>query len=294
MSQDMMALLKAAKNKYKRNDSKIIRPSAGKNLVQFISNGDASKFWQDSGVHWLKADPNAQLDVVIGSRLTVYGEQDAVGQAIEKAIKAQTDDEGVKLAKSWKARETVLLNCIVRDGPNKSDEPQIYELTKGTFGAVTSIMEEWEDYEVCIIIERTGTGLDTKYEASAAAPSKQVKITDDQRSKKHDLLGFIEQNFFRPGDEAKALAALSGYTGMNFAALGAPTRGAGLLTSASGSVAEKPADKSVETKKPEKPVEEPKQELMGDAEADAPATAPDTFDDAMSNEDIDKMLAGLD
>lgn len=234
LSPAMMALVKGAKNRYTRNTSKFVKLKEGKTRVRLIATEE--KFWQDLGVHWIKTEMNGKPVAVVGCHDLVKDEPCPICAAIDKAMKAATDDETVKLVKEWTTRKSVLVKAIIRDGADASPDPQILELTPSTFGTIVSMIEEYGSEVdplsptegMDFVITRSGKGLDTRYEPMPALKSQPLTKDQLAKAKEINLLEAIEKEFFR-GDENKALNAIGQATGISLA-IAPPKRAAGLLT----------------------------------------------------------------
>lgn len=254
LSPALLASIKGAKNKYSRSQNNSVKIKEGKTTVRILPGDPAvnnGKFWAELGVHWIKTEKNGKPVAVVGCHDEVYDRECPVCTMISKAMATAVDDESIAIIKEWKTKRTSLFNAIIRDGADKSDDPQILELTGGATGNLLGIIAEYDAADVNIldltegmdfVIERKGKGFDTEYTVMPAPKSKPLdkKVMD----KVHDLQAFIEKEFFR-GDEAKAINAISQMTGVPALGLAAP-RGTALLTSKAGTVAEPPASKAVE------------------------------------------------
>lgn len=244
---ETLALLKGAKNQYSRNQGKTVQIKEGKTKVRILQGVD-KKFWRDVGQHWIKPDESAKAVAVVGSRAATYDTDCAVGDAIDRAILGAVDDEQVKLYKSWRARKFVLVPALIFDGPNASPEPQILQLSSGPFHDFLSVAETYAESGVDvfsptdgidIVFERRGKMLDTEYTVMAAPVSK--KFDPAILTRLPDLDAFIEKEYFRQGDDRKALVAISTITGISFTAPAlAPPRAptAGALTGNAAKLAE--------------------------------------------------------
>lgn len=222
MNQAMMDLINKGRNKYARNTSKVVKIKEGKTRVRILSNvTPGEQFWADQGVHWIKADENGKPLAVVGCHDTVFKRPCPVCAAAEQAILAATDDESLKLMKSWKSKGNILLNAIIRDGADASADPQILELTTSTFEQVLSIMEDWGDITdlvegMDIIIERKGKGMnDTKYTVGVApiSPKFPKEVPAEVLEKCHNLIQYITREHFKDEDD-KAIRAISNISGI--------------------------------------------------------------------------------
>lgn len=308
----LLAMLRGAKNKYSRNNGKIVKLKEGKTTVRILQPDPAKPFWADLGVHWIKPGLNEKPVAVVGCHDAVHEAPCPVCTAIEQAKKSAIDDESLKIIKEWDARKSVIVNALVRSGSDASDDPVILELTTGTFGSILSVLEEYAG-EVNVLdpeegidftIERSGKGFDTRYTVMPAVKSKPVP--KGAMEKTFDLKEFIEKEFFR-GEETKAINNIASITGTSVKSLLGP-RGTALLTSPAASVVEEvPAPTSTYSEvDPPFEVDEPKAEPVKPA-APKPAAAkpapavedkpePEAagdFNGAISDEELDALLGEL-
>lgn len=232
----LAALVKNAKNKYSRQNNRTVKLKEGKTTVRILQQPGEDQFWRDLGVHWIKFEKEGKPVAVVGDCDTVYGRPSQINAAIEKAAKAAVDDDTLKIIKDWKARKSVLVDAIIRSGPDASEDPQILEITPTTFSTVLSIMDEYGDEfgnildlekGLDLVIERKGKGLDTEYTVMPAPKSKPVSTA--VLAKWQNLDEFIEREFFR-GEETKALTAIASWTGLDLTGIGGPSATAARLS----------------------------------------------------------------
>lgn len=244
---ETMALLKGAKNKFGRNTGKTVTLKEGKTKVRVL-RGDNPQFWAEVGQHWIKADEKGKPLAVVGSRSVCYDEPCQVGEAIETAIMSATDDDAIKLYKTWRARKFVLVPALILDGPDAGPEPQILQLSNGPFHDFLAVAETYGEAGkdvfdpkdgIDVVFERRGKGLDTEYTVMAAPVSKPFDPAVLKRLP--DIAAFVEKEYFRQGDDRKAMTAIGSITGISFSAPAlAPPRPAtaGALTGAAAKLAE--------------------------------------------------------
>jgi hypothetical protein len=218
----LMAALKGAKAKHSRGGiTPIKKVKEGKTKVRILPGlGPDGIFWQDLGLHWIKPEPNGKPMAVAGCQDHTYDRPCPICTAIDKALKATSDDDQVKLYKEWSARKEVLVNAIIRTGPDASEDPVVLSLTSTTFTAICSMVEEYADEVGDIldlengmdfIIERTGKGLDTKYGVMPAP--KSAPVPAGVMDKAINLAEFVEKEFFS-GKDTKALNAIATVSGV--------------------------------------------------------------------------------
>ncbi|MGV1754789.1 hypothetical protein [Agrobacterium sp. CG674] len=265
-------MVSTAKAKYAGNSGSSAKPKDGRNVYRLLAptNDQADwvpeggQFWADLGVHWIKPGKNDKPVAVVGDCDTVYQQPSVINTAIEMAINSAHDEDSKKLYEEWKARKSVLVNVINRDG----DETEVLELTPTTWGKVLDLIMLYADAGqditdpnegADIVITRTGKGLNTNYDVAIApvipsAPFKAVPLETVKRAT--DLNAFIASNFFR-GEEQKALNFIAQIAGVAVPRLGGPTGASGVktptaaLTSSSASVDGAQVDAEAEAAKVE-------------------------------------------
>jgi hypothetical protein len=175
------------------------------------------KWWQDLGVHWIKASETDKPIAVVGDCEVVYDRPSPITAAIQAAINSAYDEETKKLYESWRSRTTVLLNVLDRT----KDQVVVLELTKTTFGKIMDLIGMYADNEqditdresgMDIVITKTGKGLNTNYDI-AVAPGASKPVPAAIFNNLTNLKEFVEARFFR-GEEQKALNAISQIAGI--------------------------------------------------------------------------------
>jgi len=221
---DMLAVIKGAKTKFNRSSGKIVTLKEGKTRVRILPSWDPSNivFFREVGVHWIKTELNGKPVAVAGCREIIKGETCPIDLAIEKASRVAPDDETLAIIKDWKPKKTVLVNACIRSGSEESEDPVPLNLPVTVFGMITAMMEEYyADYGNAVdpesgydfTIERTGKGRDTEYKVMPQFKSK--KVSKETLDKLHDLDALIEREYFRDGEERKALIAISNMIGID-------------------------------------------------------------------------------
>ncbi|MCP1540009.1 hypothetical protein [Methylorubrum extorquens] len=312
LSPAMMALVKNARNRYTRGNSKFVKIKEGRTRVRIISTEADGKFWQDLGVHWIKTELGGKPVAVVGCSDLVKDEPCPICTAIEKAMKAAVDDDQVKLVKEWKTKKSVLVKAIIRDGADASPDPQILEITPSTFGSIVSMIEEYGNETdplspttgIDFVITRSGKGLDTEYGVIPALKSDPLTKDQVAKAKEINLLEAIEKEFFK-GEETKALNAIGAASGITLA-IAPPKRAAGLLTSTVATEDDIPEDpaprRAAATTAPRTIVEEPIEAEVTEVKTAAPSKAGTTvastagaeFGAAVEDSELDSLLDGLD
>jgi hypothetical protein len=322
LSPELAALVKQTKNKMNRTGARSKKLKAGKTQVRVLPNPSAKdgKFWAELGVHWIKTEENGKPVAVVGCDDHVHGKSCAICTAIDRASKAAVDDSTLKIVKEWKVKKSVLVNALIRSGDDKSDDPVILELTETTFAQILGMIGEYEDdygdildpkTGIDFMIERIGSGLDTKY--SVLPKMKAAPVPDGVMSRLNDLDAHIETEFFR-GDERKALTAIANMMGIRVNDLMIGSSGGSAATTASSALLTAPAakdtiDLSAARKKAETEVEDADvldsvtdveiEELDTDEvkpveKAEVKKTEAKVENKALPQSDVDDMLAELD
>lgn len=301
---EMLAKIKATRSQYARNDNKIVKLKEGKTRVRILQKPGEFKFWHDLGVHWIKQDVNTGKPLaVVGDTDATFDEPSRINALIEKVIMSAPDDETANLAKSWKAKRSVLVCALIRSGDAKSETPVPLELTRTTFDMVLSLFENFVEENdglsmldpeagIDVIIERKGKGLDTEYSVQPSSKSQPVpKAALDAFI---DLEGFIRREFFKTGEEQKALTAIERISGVSSGLIGGPSRTAGLLTGAKVVDADLDEDIVEELAPKTKPAPKAAAKPAAKKEAAKPAPVEDDFDDDIDVSDALDELDGLD
>lgn len=308
LSPELRGMLSSAKNKYKNNNSKTIKPKEGRNTYRFLAPLPGEKpwipvngqFWVDLGVHWIKADESGKPIAVIGDCETVYQRPSVINTAIHMAIESAMDEDSKKLFESWRPRRSVLVNVIDRS----DDSVAVLELTTTTFSKYLDLMMMYDDAGqnindpvngVDIVIRREGKGLQTEYDV-AVAPGVSKPVTKEHMERIADLNEFVAANYFR-GEEQKALNAIQQIAGIAVPALtSSASTPTAALTSAAASVADSgPAvDPEAEARKQaaltaQQAAAAHEQERAAPAPTPEPASAP-----TLDKSEEDALLAELD
>jgi hypothetical protein len=140
--------------------------------------------------------------------------------AVNNGIINSVDDLTKKRLMDAQSSSRVLLNVLHIDGPTP-EEPQILEVAPSVFngakgvGGIISLFDEWPDLlhplrGNDIIIEKSGTGMETRYGVQVAGASKPVPLACLPKIANLDKFVAAEQEeAFR-----KALTSVSSITGL--------------------------------------------------------------------------------
>lgn len=326
ISPELAKLVRDAKNKFSASSGKAVKLKEGKTVIRVLGK-PGEVFWAENGVHWIKAEEKGKPIAVVGCHDIVHGTPCPVCAAIERATASVTDDDELKLVKDWKAKKTIYICALVRSGPDKSDQPQVVELTPTTFGKILSILEEYAAADIDMLhpttgfdltVERTGKGLNTEYSVNTTPKSDPFdpKLLENLP----DLKAIIEKEFFR-GEENKAVTAIGNISGVSMGtagpALAAPAAAKAPALAGPGTIVEdaviEEAINEIEASPPTAPVATaeltPEQRLAAAKAAKAaaaakPATPPKAAETPkveapptateLPKEDVDSLLKELD
>jgi hypothetical protein len=252
LSPELLKLVKSSKNKHTRTGNSV-QLKEGKTTIRILAKG-ADQFWFDFAVHWIKTEKNGKPVAVVGCKDEVFGEPCAICTAIAQATAQATDQDEIDLIKEWKAKKGVLVNALVRSGPDKSESPQIVELKPTVWAEIAGMIAEYQEADVDLldaakgqdfIVERRGKGLDTKYSVMLAPKSNPVPV--EAFDSMLDLKEYVEAQYFR-GDETKALTAIANVTGVSVSVgnqIAAPRRSA-MLSAPAATVVDAEVEAAVE------------------------------------------------
>lgn len=258
ISTAMRDMIKRQKAQYQNSNTNIKKCKDGKTRLRIVRTqvaapgAEEGQFWLDYGVHWIKQPGNPKPLAVVGNSLITFGTPSPVEAMVEKAIASANTDEDIAFYKEMKCKKGVLINALNRTvgSEDASEDPAVYELTPRTWGDVWTIAENFDNEGVDIfdpntgvdiIVEKTGKGKEgTRYTVSAAPSVKGCKpVPAEAIAKAIDLYAFVSKEFFRPGDDVKALSILADATGLAAPAISGPRPGSQALLTAT-----KPVDDS--------------------------------------------------
>jgi hypothetical protein len=216
----LMELL--AKRKAATGGQKTIKPKAGRNRYRILpgwrTNGDPT-FFHDFGQHFIK-DAAGQVKAVYICADKTFGRPCEVCDAVAQGIQMSTDDVQKKRVEEAKSSGRVLLNVLELDGTQPT-VPQILEVAPTVFngkkgvGGIISLFDEWPNMldpntGNDIIVEKSGTGLDTAYSVQIAGASKPVPA--DALTKLNDLDAYVMQENAQA--QQRALASVRQVAGL--------------------------------------------------------------------------------
>jgi hypothetical protein len=260
----MSALLELLKNKKQDlaagKRQKTVKPADGRSRWRILPSwrGAGQQFWHDFGQHFVKKPDNSIAAIYICTDKT-FGKPCPICDAVSSGIKSATDDATMKLLKDAKSNGRVLVNAMHLDG-KEPGKVEILELPPTLFAAIIDIAQEWEEAGETIfgagnegkdiIIQREGTGMNTKYTAQIAAKSQVVPA--DVLTKLHDLDAYVQQESHE--QQLRALNSVRAVTGLLPApATSAPSGAMPAAAAAAASIATELDDPYAVATPPSKP-----------------------------------------
>ena len=273
-----------------KNRPKAEKLRDGRNRYRLLpgwrKNGDPT-FDHSFGQHFIK-DASGAITAVYLCTSHTFGQSCQVCDAIRSGLRSKPDSATEELLKEAGASKQILVNMLHRDGkePNK---PMVFGLPASVYEDMFKIIEQyWEDginaldldNGIDFIIERTGSGIGTRYSVMVAPKSSPV--SKDVVERLVDLDEYVKQE----SDQglAKALAAMSNVSGL----LAAP---AAVPTSYGNYAAPAVAAPAVAAAAPQRMVDPELMAAVEVVEATAPAGAKKA--EEFSADDLDALLDGI-
>lgn len=228
MSTELMDLINKKKQQLAAERAAGIRfakPAPGKHKYRILPSwrkGEA-QFWHDFGQHFVKSTDGKVQAVYLCADKT-HDRECHVCAAIGRGIKSTDDDVTVKWLKEANSSKQFLMNALHITGP---EPKKVIVLSVGVkaFDQIVSIVEEYGDITALdkgfdLIIERTGTGLETAYTVVPAAKSNPVDPS--VMGNLHDIDAICNQ--FSEAGEARALTAVAKLLGVTTPVTPQPAR----------------------------------------------------------------------
>lgn len=261
----------------KKMRSATLKPQPGKHKYRILPswrNGEA-QFWHDYAMHFVKtAESGDKPAAVYICADKTFGKPCEVCDAIKKSIAVSVDDAMTKRLKEAQSAQRYLMNVLHLTGPEPT-KVQTLEIGQGAFENICVLIGEWGDITdlntgIDIIIERTGSGLDTKYSVQPA--SKSAPVAASVLSQLPNLDEFVAQE--TPAGETKALVAVGQIIGLQ-----APAANAALPSARSNAALASLSEEA----------EDAEYTPVGGGNAQPSATASNGLDDDLS--DLDDLLS---
>lgn len=227
---ELLASKREQLNANKAAGTKTLKPVQGKHTYRILPSWrkDDLVFWHDYGLHFVKGGPQNKVLAVYLCAAKTFGQACLVCDSIGDGIRTSTDDNLIKQLKEANATQRHLVNVLHLTGPaDKINTPQVMELPTTAFDQIITIMEEPGYGDITqlkagpamgcdIIIERTGTGFDTKYTVVPAPPGASQDVPESILAQLADIDAVVNQ--LNLPAEHRALAALAKVRGVTFVA----------------------------------------------------------------------------
>lgn len=284
---------KAASNSFTRT----AKPKSGRSVWRILPGWDSknpNQFFHAYGQHFIK-DLEGKLKVVIGCPDKTFDEPCEICDAISEAARNAPNDKMREKILESRSTQRFLFNAInVDEDPNKVE---ILEVGSGLFRDIIANITEDEglidaDLGRDFVINREGTGLNTRYSLAVRGKDKSIKVNKSILMSLNDLEQYVTEDF--DAKKTKALNALGMATG---AALAGSTA-AGALTSDLDDEIPEFSDEAAKAAAA-KEIEEA-DVTYDDTEADEKTAdesekseAAETFGEDIDDADIEAMLADL-
>lgn len=167
------------------NDKNRPRPEKirdGRNRYRLLAGSRANgDFAHEFGQHFIK-DASGAIQAVYLCTSHTFGQQCPICDSIRAGLAVRPDAATEELLKEAGASRTVLVNMLHRDG-KEPDRPMVFGLPNSVYEDMFKIIEQyWADGVNAIdldegidfIIERTGSGIGTRYSVMPAPKSTPV------------------------------------------------------------------------------------------------------------------------
>lgn len=195
-----------------------LKPQKGKHKYRILPSwrGNGSgQFWHDYSMHFIKTPESGDKPaaVYICAEKT-FGKPCDVCAAIKQALGVCGDDKMIEQLKKAQSAQRYLMNVLHLTGPEPT-KPQVLEVGQSVFEHICGLVAEYGDIThpetgIDIVINREGSGLETKYSVLPAAKSGPVPA--DALTQLTDLDQFVAQE--NPAGQSKALTAVGNIIGL--------------------------------------------------------------------------------
>lgn len=271
---------------------KAISPEAGVSRYRILpswrKNADGTpaldeQFFHEFGQHFIKGVGETKPKAVYVCLEKTYGRDCPVCQKLADGIAASFDDDVINALKEAKAAGKVLFNVLLTESTDPHT-PKILQVPPTVAAQIFDTIAEWGEEALSLdagrdfIIERTGTGLSTKYAVRVAPKTSTVPAS--VLTKLHNLDEWVKQE--SDEQERRAIASVSAVAGL----LAAP---AGVTTGAAR-IASKPA---MDMGRSDDDDDDLRAVEMAGATATTAAEPTVAADSSSDSEDLDALLADL-
>ena len=189
---NLEALMKLAQDKKtniaaRSNFSNLVRPPQGKSKWRILPGwreGEPEVFWHDFGQHYIK-DKDGNVKAVLVCPKDTFGLECEICDSLYDMIRSTKDDSTLKLLKELKSRQSHIVNAVRLDGADANPKKPVLLNIPGSVLSeyLTNLANYQKDDDINILdvkegravnIDRTGTGLNTKYSLNVAGKSDAV------------------------------------------------------------------------------------------------------------------------
>ncbi len=288
---------KAASNQFQRT----AKPKPGRSVWRILPGWDSKEpnlFFQAYGQHFIK-NMDGELKVVIGCPDKTFDEPCEICDAIQDAARNAPDDKTREKILQSRSTQRFLFNAINVD--EDSSKVEILEVGSGLFRDIIANISEDSDLIDAdkgrdFVITREGTGLNTRYSLAVRGKDKSIKVNKSVLMSLNNLLEYVTEDF--EAKKKKALTALGVATGAALAGSSA----AGALSHDDDLDDELPdftsedAKKAAEAEIEDADVNYDEPDAGAEEQSAAPedkAEAEESFGSDITDDEIEKMLAGI-
>lgn len=228
MALSLDQMLKQRREKVDTEQAAGVRPGkipAGDSNIRLLpswrKDGDPT-FFHEYGQHFIK-EKGVTKAVYICTKNThdrACAVCDAVfeGIAHAKSNPHLFDEDHVKMLEEARGSRRIVMNMIIRG--QEGDKPQLVEMAKGTFdNDILPILEEYGDALLKtkggqdLLVKRTGTGKNTRYNFQVASPKSNVPDIDESvLTELLDIDAWVKQE--SEAGAQRAIAAVSEVAGI--------------------------------------------------------------------------------
>ncbi|WP_199153499.1 hypothetical protein [Chromobacterium sp. ASV23] len=230
---EMLAKRSAAIKGASGNREKAITPESGATRYRILpswrktadGNFDSqAEFFHEFGQHFIKGVGETKPKAVYLCLSKTYGRQCPVCDKLAEGIAKSYDDDVINALKEAKAQGKYLFNVLMPESGDPNT-PKILALPPTVAQQIFDNITEWGEEMISltggrdVIIERTGTGLSTKY--AVRVHPKTTDVPAAVMNKIHDLDEWVKQE--NDEQERRALASIGAVAGLLAAPAGITT-----------------------------------------------------------------------
>lgn len=244
-SSAMRDLMRKKKAEIKSRSGGDFKPASlknGRNEIRLLPSwrkpsvdGEPVAFWAEFGQHWVKKIPptggKAKVEAVHVCPEATYGQECLICEVIGRGVSSAKDigdDDRIDLIKESNASQKYLVNALLLNDKELANTPTTFAFGPQIFEQICDIWQEYDnegidildpDEGVTLIINRSGSGMDTSYTVQAS-PKGRSAIED--KSVLENIPNIDEQIAveFAKATEKKALRAICDVTGVLPSAFG--------------------------------------------------------------------------